>query len=434
MAGTPTWTEAFDMNSENGSSGQPSYRTSLALVTSLFFFWGFVHNLDPILIPHLRKAFSLSYFQSALVDSAVFIAYFVMALPAGLLLRRYGYRNGIVAGLVLFGSGSLLFLIAADTREYIYFLGALFVIASGLTLLETAANPYVTLLGPGETAVRRLNFAQAFNGLAVVLAPLVGGKLILTGREISEADRLSLSPDQLDTLVAAEAATVKTPYLVLGLVILAVAILFLLVKLPEVNEEPVGSSNRANVLRHQHLRWAVAAQFMYVGAQVCVTSFFINVAVANAGISEKEAAIYLGLGYGVAFMAGRFFGTFLMGLIRPHVLLMVYAFICLFLSILCANTQGLLVVYSLIGIGFFMSIMFPTIFSLGIRGLESETKFGSSLIIMAIVGGALLPPVMGYVSDISGSIQKGYYVPTVCFAFITWYAWRKWKPGHHPET
>lgn len=434
MAGTPTWTEASEMISDNGSAGpSSSYRTALALVTSLFFFWGFVHNLDPILIPHLRKAFSLSYFQSALVDSAVFIAYFVMALPAGLLMRRYGYRNGIVAGLVLFGSGSLLFLVAADTREYVYFLGALFIIASGLTLLETAANPYVTLLGPSETAVRRLNFAQAFNGLAVVLAPLVGGKLILTGHEVSTSDRLALSSEQLDALLAAEASTVKTPYLVLGLVILAVAILFLLVKLPEGKEAPAESVSSTNVLRHQHLRWAVAAQFMYVGAQVCVTSFFINVAVENAGITEKEAAIYLGLGYGAAFMAGRFLGTFLLRLIKPHVLLTIYAVINLFLSILCANIQGLLVVYSLIAIGFFMSIMFPTIFSLGIRGLESETKIGSSLIIMAIVGGALLPPVMGYVSDMTGSIQKGYYVPMVCFAFISWYAWKKWKPVL-PET
>lgn len=408
-----------------GPSPGQSYRIPLILVTSLFFFWGFVHNLDPILIPHLRRAFSLSYLQSALVDSAVFIAYFVMALPAGLLMRRYGYRMGIVTGLVLFGVGSLLFLVAADTREYAYFLGALFIIASGLTLLETAANPYVTILGPPETAVQRLNFAQSFNGLAVVLAPLVGGRLILTGKDLTGA----ASAADLDALRAAEAATVKTPYLVLGLVILAVAALFLMVKLPEVKQDVAENSTGGSVLRHSHLRWAVAAQFMYVGAQVCVTSFFINVAVSNAGITEKEAAVYLGLGYGVAFMSGRFFGASLMKAISPHLLLRVYSIICLFLSILCVNFQGLVIVYSLIGIGFFMSIMFPTIFSLGIQGLGEETKIGSSLIIMAIVGGALLPPLMGYVSDRTGSIQTGYYIPMVCFAFIAWYAWRKWKPA-----
>ncbi len=410
------------------SNGSQSYRVPLVLVTSLFFFWGFVHNLDPILIPHLRKAFSLSYLQSALVDSAVFIAYFAMALPAGILMRRFGYRVGIVTGLVLFGVGSLLFLPAADTREYGYFLGALFIIASGLTLLETAANPYVTVLGPTESAVRRLNFAQSFNGLAVVLAPLVGGQLILTGKEVTGAERITRSASEIDSLLAAEAATVKAPYLVLGLVILAVAVLFLMVKLPEIADAENSHHSGKSVLRHRHLRWAVAAQFMYVGAQVCVTSFFINVAVSNAGISEKEAAVYLGLGYGIAFMSGRFFGTFLMRYIQPHILLRVYAIINVSLSVLCISTQGLLVVFSLIGIGFFMSIMFPTIFSLGIHGLGSETKMGSSMIIMAIVGGALLPPLMGYISDRAGGIQVGYVVPLACFVFIAWYAWRKWEP------
>ncbi|MBL7848824.1 MAG: L-fucose:H+ symporter permease [Cyclobacteriaceae bacterium] len=401
-----------------------SYRVPLILITSLFFFWGFVHNLDPILIPHLRKAFSLSYLQSALVDSAVFIAYFVMALPAGMFMRKHGYRMGIVLGLLLFGFGSLLFLVAADTREYIYFLGALFIIASGLTMLETAANPYVTILGPVETATQRLNFAQSFNGLAVVLAPLMGGQLILTGREINAAD---LSSAELDNILAAEAATVKGPYLVLGLFILAVAVIFMLIRLPDV-KEPGEDRSSGNVLRHAHLRWAVAAQFMYVGAQVCVSSFFINVAAAKAGITEKEASVYLGLGYGLAFMSGRFFGTFLMRFIAPDRLLAIYAVINLLLSVLSIYSEGILIVYSLIGIAFFMSIMFPTIFSLGIRGLGSETKTGSSFIIMAIVGGALLPPLMGYISDLAGDIRMGYYVPLVSFIFIGWYAWRKCHP------
>lgn len=404
-----------------------SYRVPLILVTSLFFFWGFVHNLDPILIPHLRKAFSLSYLQAALVDSAVFIAYFVMALPAGWVMRKYGYRAGIVTGLMLFGFGSLLFLVAADTREYAYFLGALFIIASGLTLLETAANPYVTILGPADTATRRLNFAQSFNGLAVVLAPLVGGRLILSGHEVTDAERAVLSPGQLDSLLAAEAATVKGPYLVLGLVILFVAILFMWLRLPEVADHQAGGSNRS-VLRHAHLKWAVAAQFMYVGAQVCVSSFFINIAVASAGITEKEAAVYLGLGYGVAFMTGRFFGTFLMRLIAPDRLLLAYAIINTALCLVCIYSEGILIVYALIGIAFFMSIMFPTIFSLGIRGLGAETKTGSSLIIMAIVGGALLPPLMGYISDFTGDIRLGYFVPLASFIFVAGYAWRKCHP------
>lgn len=433
MAVTFTWTEASDQEMAPAPSAQSdgspvSYRLPLILITSLFFFWGFVHNLDPILIPHLRKAFSLTYLQSALVDSAVYIAYFVMALPAGLMMKKYGYRIGIVAGLLLFGTGSLLFLVAADTREYIYFLGALFVIASGLTLLETAANPYVTILGPAETATQRLNFAQSFNGLAVVLAPLAGGRMILSGREVTETDRALLSPEQIDNMLAAEAATVKGPYLILGLVILFVALLFMIIKLPEVTEREEQATS-GSVLRHAHLKWAVAAQFMYVGAQVCISSFFINMAVTNAGITEKEAAVYLGLGYGLAFMTGRFFGTFLMRQIAPHRLLFFYAVISVLLCLVCILSEGMVIVYALIAVAFFMSIMFPTIFSLGIVGLGAETKTGSSLIIMSIVGGALLPPLMGYISDLSGNIQAGYYVPLSCFVVVALYAWRGWKPA-----
>lgn len=415
------------MAQEKQSSAIP-----LLLVTSLFFFWGFVHNLDPILIPHLRKAFSLSYLQSSLVDSAVFIAYFVMALPAGMLMKKYGYKSGIITGLMLFGVGSLLFLVAADTRAYIYFLGALFVIASGLTMLETAANPYVTVLGPPETAIRRLNFAQSFNGLAVVIAPLVGGSLILTENVLTEANRSAMSPQSMDALLAAEASSVKIPYLVLGLTILAVAVVFMFVRLPEIkeDEDDKQGSGILRAWRHRHLRWAVLAQFVYVGAQVCVSSFFINAAVRAAQITQKEAAVYLGLGYGLAFMIGRFAGTFLMKYVAPNQLLARYAAINVALSLIAIFGQGMITVYALIGIAFFMSIMFPTIFSLGIQELGSETKTGSSLIIMAIVGGALLPPLMGYVSDVTGDIQKGYFIPMVCFSIIYFYALK----GSTPES
>ncbi len=409
-----------------------SFAVPLLLVTSLFFFWGFVHNLDPILIPHLRKAFSLSYLQSSLVDSAVFIAYFVMALPAGLLMKKYGYKTGIITGLFLFGIGSLLFLVAADTRAYAFFLGALFIIASGLTMLETAANPYVSVLGPPETATQRLNFAQSFNGLAVVIAPLVGGSMILTENVITETDRATMTPAVMDALLSAEASSVKIPYLILGLLILAVAIVFMFVRLPEIKEEKDTADGHGSGImstwRHRHLRWAVIAQFVYVGAQVCVSSFFINAAVRAAEITQKEAAVYLGLGYGLAFMVGRFAGTFLMKYVAPNRLLALYAAINVALSMIAIFGQGMITVYALVGIAFFMSIMFPTIFSLGIQGLGSETKTGSSLIIMSIVGGALLPPLMGYVSDLTGDIQKGYFIPMICFLVVYYYATKGWKP------
>ncbi|TMI85058.1 MAG: L-fucose:H+ symporter permease [Bacteroidetes bacterium] len=403
------------------------YLVPFILVTSLFFFWGLIINLDSILIPHLRKAFRLNTLQSSLVDSAVFIAYFLMAIPAGLIMQRLGYRIGIIIGLLLFATGSFLFVPAANTREYAFFLMALFVIACGLAMLETAANPYATVLGPEETATRRLNFAQSFNGLAVVVAPLIGRWFILSGKEYTEADLGAMSDQGRTVYLQSEASSVKGPYIIIGLVILAVAILFLLSKLPDIKEEKTERKSLFHTLRHRHLAWAVIAQFFYVGAQVCVTSFFINLARRSAGLPEKTAADYLGWGYGIAFMSGRFFGTFIMKYIRPNRLLSIYAAINILLSLLAVFSKGMITVYALIAIGFFMSIMFPTIFALGIKDLGHETKMGSSLIIMAIVGGAFLPPVLGYISDVTKNIQNGYVVPLICFVVVLWFGLRGYK-------
>lgn len=395
------------------------------LVTSLFFFWGFVHNLDPILIPHLRKAFQLSDLQSSLIDSSVFIAYFVMALPAGFIMRRYGYKAGILIGLILFGVGSMLFVPAANTLEYVFFLGALFVIACGLTFLETAANPYITVLGPPETATRRLNFSQSFNGLAAYLAPAYIGKMILSGKNLTQSEMDAMSPTELHAYLANEAASVKAPYFTLGVVILFVAVLFFFTKMPDVKEsdEPQ-KGGFAAAWRSANLRWGAIAQFFYVGAQVCVASFFIKMATTAASLSEDRAAEFLGY-YGLAFMIGRFAGTFFMKYVSPHTLLAVYALLNIVLSFWAITATGMAVVYALIGIAFFMSIMFPSIFSLGIEGLGEHTKMGSSLIIMSIVGGGVLPPVLGYISDVTGSIQKGYIVPLLCFVVVLLFALRK---------
>lgn len=399
------------------------------LVTSLFFFWGFVHNLDPILIPHLRKAFNLSDLQSSLIDSSVFIAYFVMALPAGYIMRKYGYKSGIMIGLVLFGIGSILFVPAANSLQYIYFLGALFVIACGLTFLETAANPYVTILGPAETATKRLNFSQSFNGLAAFIAPTVVGPMILSGKNLTEAEMASMPPAELSAYLASEAASVKMPYLILGLIILTVAVIFYFTNMPDVKDEDVEGSEEASfvgALKSMKLRWGILAQFFYVGAQVCVGSFFIKMATTTAGLEEATAAKYLGF-FGLAFMLGRFAGTFLMQYIQPRKLLIAYTIINILLSLLAITGTGIIVVYTLIAMAFFMSIMFPTIFSMGIDGLGHNTKIGSSLIVMAIVGGALLPPVLGLISDITGNIQYGYTVPLICFAVILLFAFNGHK-------
>jgi FHS family L-fucose permease-like MFS transporter len=394
------------------------------LVTSLFFFWGFVHNLDPILIPHLRKAFRLTDLQSSLIDSAVYIAYFAMALPAGYIMRTYGYKSGIIIGLLLFGIGSILFVPAANSLQYIFFLGALFIIACGLTFLETAANPYVTILGPKATATKRLNFSQSFNGLAAFIAPAYIGPMILSGKSLSNAQITAMAPAELQAYLANEAASVKMPYLVLGLIILAVAVVFYFTKMPDIkdeNKEGAEGASFGGALKSIKLKWGIVAQFFYVGAQVCVASFFIKMSTTTGGLDEGTAAKYLGY-YGLAFMIGRFAGTFLMQYIAPKKLLALYATINILLSVLAIVGTGMVVVYTLIAIAFFMSIMFPTIFSMGIEGLDHNTKIGSSLIVMSIVGGALLPPVLGLISDKTGNIQNGYIVPLICFIVILLFA------------
>ncbi|MBC7567420.1 MAG: L-fucose:H+ symporter permease [Pedobacter sp.] len=399
-----------------------NYLFPFIMITSLFFMWGFVHNLDPILIPHLKRSFSLTTLQASLVDSAVFIAYFVMALPAGIIMRKYGYKAGIIIGLVLFAVGSFLFIPAANTQLYEFFLGALFIIACGLTILETAANPYASLLGPPETSTFRLNFAQSFNGLAATLAPIIGGQIILV-EGISDEQLSTMSASAQQLALASEASSVKTPYLILGLIILVITVIFALIKLPEIVEEESAVERELSVnpfvraFKHTHLNWAIVAQFFYVGAQVCVFSLFILYAEKVAGMDGQTAKWYAGFGVGLAFMIGRFVGTFLMKFYKPSNLLAIYSIICVLLCLVAMTVSGMLAVYTVIGIAFFMSIMFPTIFSLGIKDLGSDTKFGSSLIIMSIVGGAVLPPIMGYIADQS-DIQVGYIVPLLCFAVV----------------
>lgn len=406
--------------SANASGKQ--YLFALILITSLFFFWGFVHNLDPILIPHLRKAFKLTDLESSLVDFSVFIAYFVMAMPAGYLMRKWGYKTGIIIGLLLFGIGSFLFIPAADTKMYVFFLGALFIIASGLAVLETAANPYVTVLGPPQTAAFRLNFSQSFNGLAAFLAPIIGAKYIFTETGYTEAQVAAMNPSTYDAYVAAEAASVKGPYTVLGIIIILVLVLFIFTKLPDIKSDANdGKSKLSDALKSINLRWGILAQFFYVGAQVCVLSFFVRFIVVSASIDEKAAAVYAGFA-GLAFMLGRFVGTFFMKYISSTKLLSLYAIICMLLTIVAILGNGTITIYALIGVSFFMSIMFPTIFSLGISGLGEHTKTGSSLIVMSIVGGAILPLLLGYVSDATQNIQYGYTVPLVCFFVVFLFA------------
>ncbi len=399
-------------------------RFAIILLTSLFFLWGFALNLNPILIPHLKKACQLSDVQSAFIDSASYIAYFLMAIPAGLFMKKHGYKGGIIVGLSLFAIGAFLFFPAAATRSYVFFLGALFIIACGLAFLETAANPYITVLGDPGTATQRINFAQSFNGLAATLAPLAGGLFILSGHSYTKEQEAAMSPEQLNSYLQGEANSVQIPFLIIGLVVLLVAIFIYKTKLPDIIEtEDVVVEQ--SLFKEKNLMTGVLAQFFYVGAQVCVSSFFIRFSKRVADIEEKQAAMFLS-GALLGFMAGRFIGTFLMRYIAPAKLLAAFSIINMGLLAVAITTHGKIPVYALVGVEVFMSIMFPTIFSLSIRGLGAKTKEGSSLVIMAIAGGAVFPVIMGRLSDAT-NIQISYIVPAVCFIVVFYFALKNLK-------
>jgi MFS transporter, FHS family, L-fucose permease len=400
------------------------YKLPIILVTSLFFLWGFAHNLNPILIPHLKKACQLTDMQSALIDSSFFIAYFLMAIPAGVFMKKYGYKGGIVLGLLLFSIGAFLFYPAASIRNFSLFLLALFVIASGLTFLETAANPYINALGDESKATTRLNFAQSFNGLAATFAPLIGGTFILSGNTISEQTRQNMTSEEFNTFLSKEASAVQMPYLIIGIVVLLVAFLIWKTALPEIveSENAVTPDKQGGILKEKNFVRGVVAQFFYVGAQVCIGSFFIRYAGYVDGMDEKVAAMYLSAAL-FAFMGGRFIGTFLMQYISAARLLLLYSLVCVALLGVVVMNKSMAGVYALVALQFFMSIMFPTIFSLSLIGLGEKTKQGSSFLIMAIVGGAVLPLVMGRVSDLF-HIQTAYMVPAICFLAVSYFALR----------
>ena len=393
------------------------------LVTSLFFLWGITANLIPTLIPHLKKACRLTDFQSAFIDSAYWIAYFIIAIPAGLVMKKFGYKKAIISGLLIAAVGTFLFYPAANARTFGFFLGALFIIACGMTFLETAANPYMTVLGNPDTSSQRLNFAQAFNGLGAFIATFYLSKVILSGKEITDETLKQLTPDQANTLLTHEAQSVQTPYVIIGAILVFVALLFVLTKFPVEKIETNNDNNNAldfSVLKNKKLQLGIVAQFFYVGAQVCVSSFFIRYAKQAAGFHELEAANYLGILL-LGFMIGRYIGTLLMRFIQPALLLGFYSIANIALLLFVIFAGGKFSVFALVGVEFFMSIMYPTIFALAIKGLGEKTKIASSFMVMAIVGGALFPVLMGKISDIS-SIQKAYVVPAFCFAIVFYFA------------
>jgi len=412
-----------------------AYRAATVLIVGLFLMWGIANSLNDILVAQFKKAFQLSDFESGLVQSAFYVGYFVFAIPASLFMRRFGYRAAVILGLLLYGCGALLFYPAAEMVRYGYFLAALFVIASGLAFLETSANPLMTVMGPAEEADRRLNFAQSFNPLGAITGVVLGSQLIFSDVNLTSDYVATLSAVELQALYESEARQVQMPYLALGAFVLLWAALVACVAFPRV-DEATASTDRGSTLRSfralarlRHFWSGVGAQFFYVGAQVGVWSYLIRYAQYNLpGTGEKMASRYLLISL-VLFMAGRFIGTALMKQFPAERLMAGFAAAGVGLSIFAAAVGGYAGVLALVGVSFFMSIMFPTIFSLSLRGLGAHTKAGSSFLVMAIVGGAALTAIMGRISDAS-SINAAMTVPALCFAAVLAFALaRHPKPG-----
>lgn len=424
------------MREQSAPLTERRYVLPLILITSLFFLWALGVNLNDILIPQFKKTFQLSDRASSLVQFAFFGGYFLAALPAGKLMERIGYKKGLLFGLFVCAFGAFLFIPAASAHLYAFFLVALFVMAFGQGFLETGANPYVTLLGPAESSERRLNLAQSFNAVGAFVTPYIGKAFILTSVGYSAEQLSAMSPDQLQAYSASLAARVKMPYLAITAVFLFVFVLIFFAKLPEVHQKaPEGEANIpeqnvtvAGLLAHKHLVKGVLAQFFYVGAQVGVTSFIIRFAEHTLpDTSDVTAANYLWW-HLLGFMVGRFAGSAMMKKIAPPRLLAAFAGACLVCAVAAIFTTGAIPVWAVVLIGFFHSIMFPTIFALGLKNLGPYTKLASSFMVMAIIGGALFPLLMGQVSDMS-NIQWAFAVPLACYVYVLYFATQGYKPS-----
>ena len=397
------------------------------LVTALFLFWGIPSNMNDILIRQFMKSFEITRFEAGLIQSAYYMGYFLLSLPAALIMRKYSYKTGLVIGLLLYSAGTFLFWPAAIVRQYGFFLFALFVVASGAAFLETGANPFIVVLGDPRTSERRLNFSQAFNPVGAVAGVLVGTVFIFSGIE--------LRPDEISALKGAgtydaylqhETMRVVTPYLVMGSVIFIWALLILRTKFPKVAEEAQSGADRAkgrflDLFKYRHFVLGVLAQFLYVGAQVGTWSYYIQYVQDYTRQPEKVAGYFL-TGTLVAFGVGRFSATYLMKFIAPGKLMGIYSLANVALVTIAVLLPGWVGVWSLFLTSFFMSLMFPTIFALGIKELGPNTKLGGSLMVMAIIGGAVFPPIEGLVFGATRSMATAMAVLLVCYAFITHYA------------
>ena len=405
---------------------------AMAVVTTLFFMWGFLTCLNDILIPHLKAIFDLNYAQVMLVQLAFFLSYAVFAFPSGKLVEWIGYKRSMVVGLLVMAVGALCFIPAANVPSYPLFLGAEIVLAAGVTLLQVSANPFVSVLGPERTASSRLNLTQAFNSLGTTVAPWVGGALILSAAPKTMEEVRAMSATALQQYRLTEAATVKTPYLFIAIALVALAVAIALFKLPRIETtrdfRPAAGDKKDSIFNYPHLILGAIAIFLYVGAEVSIGSFLVNYFSHEdiGGMTEQVAARYVSLYWGGA-MVGRFIGSYVLSRVRPNRALGVVAIVACALVSISILSFGHLAVWSILLVGLFNSIMFPTIFTLGIAELGPLTGMGSGILVAAIVGGAILPYLEGRLADSIG-IHHAFIIPAICYIYLAYYGFIGSRP------
>ena len=404
---------------------------ALGLIFCLFFLWAISSNLLPTMIRQLMKTCELNTFEASFTESAYWLAYFICPIPIAMFMRRFSYRVGIVTGLLIAlliaACGGLLFFPAAQVKSYGVYLCIFFVIATGMCFLETAANPYVTVLGDAETAPRRLNLAQSFNGLGAFISAMFLSKLVLSGNDFTRETIPADYPGGWEGFIQTETDAMKLPYLILALVLIAVAVMLIVVKLPKVGDESTDKKGKLidfSTLKKPHLRWGVIAQFFYNGGQTAINSLFLVYCCTYAGIDEDTATTFFGL-YMLAFLLGRWVGTLIMAKIEPTKMLTFYALANVVLCVVIMSFGGYVGLYAMLAVSFFMSIIYPTQFSLALHGLGEQTKSGSAFLVMAIVGNACVPQFTAYIMHQNETFyQVAYIVPLVCFAVCAFYGYK----------
>lgn len=426
--------EAGPATQERGAVIPDGSMVPFMLVTALFSLWGIVHNLNDVLVRQFMKSFAISRLEAGLVQSSFYMGYFLLAMPSALLMQRWGYKAGFVVGLLLFAGGAFLFLPAALAQNYAFFLLALFIIAAGASCLETASNPFIAQLGPTATSEARLNFSQAFNPLGSIAGVLIGTIFIFSGTELQPGQVAAMKAGHLyDAYLRTETLRIVRPYMALGVIALLWALLIARTKFPAARGDHAAGNGAHGALRQllqcPHFVLAVLAQFMYVGAQVATWSYFIQYVQEYVHEPEKVAGYFL-TGTLCAFTAGRFSSAYLIRFVGPRRLMGIYSAANLGLLLLGVFMPGWIGLWAIFATSFFMSLMFPTIFATGVRGLGANTKIGGSVLVMSIVGGAVLTPLMAWVSMTTGSLATAYLVPMGSYLVVMLYAF--WGPrlGH----